>query len=207
MADSNQDLGKFDSAAYWNQFPKEEKIERTAETAGVYCAKDGCNVTKGISFKKPLCYSHWKEFDAFEISECTRCHWFDTLVGEFTDEDLCWECVAREQRKYPPTIVYPHGPVEHHVRYLYILKLDGGAYYAGQTNTLEIRLREHQDGSTRPTRGKHPKLVWFEEWVGQRDELNHREDELTHIALKRPRQIRRIIEEWQKPLRLVDLGA
>jgi len=207
MTDSNRELGKINASAYWENLPKEEKIERTVETVGVYCARSGCSVTKGITFAKPLCYAHWKDFDAFEISECDQCHWFDEMVGEFNDVDWCWECVGRDSRHFPPTVVYPHGPVERRVRYMYILKLDGGTFYAGQTNSLEIRLREHQDGRTRSTHGKNPKLVWYEEWIGQRDALNHREDELTLMALNRPRQVRRMIEEWQKPLRLVDFSA
>ena len=164
-------------------------------------------MTKDITFSKPLCYPHWRDFDALMILECERCHWFDELVGEFTEEDLCWECLDRERRGFDPTPVYPHGPVERHIRYLYVLKLDGGNYYVGQTNDLTLRAQEHSDGRTTSTRGKHPSLVWFQEWIGRRDELNHEEDALTHIAINRPRALRRMIEEWQRPLRLVDLGA
>ena len=183
------------------------RIARTPQTAGRNCARDGCPVTKGISFNKPLCYPHWKDFDAQEIFECERCHWFDELVGEFTEDDLCMECVQRERRGFDPTPLYPHGPVERRIRYLYVLKLDGGNYYVGQTDDLVLRVKEHADDRTASTRGKHPTLVWFEEWVGQRDELNHEEDAMTHTALNRPRALRRMIEEWQRPLRLVDLGA
>jgi predicted GIY-YIG superfamily endonuclease len=97
--------------------------------------------------------------------------------------------------------------VEHHLRYLYILKLNDGSYYVGQTNDLEHRLKEHQDDLTMSTGGKVPKLVWFEKWLGDRQGLNAEESELTKLATTRPYVIRRMITEWQKPLKLVDLSA
>ncbi len=77
----------------------------------------------------------------------------------------------------------------------------------GQTNSLELRLKEHKEGLTISTRGKNPKLVWFEKWRGEYEELIEAEDGLTRSAVENPRAIRRIVEEWQKPLRLVDLDT
>ena len=192
----------------WEELAKSAppRLRRTAEAVGARCATDYCDVTMGITYKKPLCYNHWKEFDALRIFECERCHWFDELVGEFSDEDICYECVDRERRGFQPTPVYAHASVERRVRYLYVLKLDGGKYYCGQTNDLVIRLREHQDGTTPSTHGKRPRLVWFEEWIGRKKEMNQAEDDLTLMAVNNPRVIRRMVEEWQKPLRLVDLS-
>ena len=193
----------------WSELAKlaPQRMPRSQEAVGKRCATDCCQVTKGITYDKPLCYEHWKEFDDYRLLECERCRWFDEFVGTWSDDDLCSECFDRERKDLPPTPVYGHGPVERRVRYLYILKLDRGKYYVGQTNSLELRFREHVDGSTPSTRGKHPKLVYFQEWVGERDELNEGEDFLTQLANRNPRAIRRMVEEWQKPLRLVDLGG
>jgi hypothetical protein len=60
---------------------------------------------------------------------------------------------------------------------------------------------------TASTKGKHPRLVWFQKIEGNRDEVNAQEDELTRLALNSPRVIRRMVEQWRKPLRLVDLIA
>ena len=120
---------------------------------------------------------------------------------------MCFECMERERRGYPPTPAYTHGLVERRIRYLYVLKLDGGQYYAGQTNHLAIRLKEHNDGTTRSTKGKHPRLVYFKQWVGRTKELNESEDILNRLARENLRAIRRMVEEWQQPLRLVDLDA
>ncbi len=59
-----EDLARLEPARIW----------RTSETAGRNCARDGCSVTKSITFDKPLCYPHWKEFDALGVFECERCH-------------------------------------------------------------------------------------------------------------------------------------
>ena len=187
--------------------PSKPRLRRTPDAVGARCAADGCDVTKGITYEKPLCWKHWKDFDALLIFECDQCHWFDELVGEFTDENLCYECVDRERHGFPPTPVYAHCPVERRVRFLYILKLDEGKYYIGQTNSLELRLSEHSDGTVRTTRGRHPKLVCFEKWVGRYDELIEEESEMTRIAVNNPRVIRHMVEEWQKSYRLVDFGA
>jgi predicted GIY-YIG superfamily endonuclease len=190
-----------------NPFFLENRLPKTPDAIGKRCAADGCGETKGISYEKPLCWDHWKEFDRLLISECERCHWFDWNVGEVTEESLCFDCVGRERRGDAPVPMYAHGPVEIRVRYLYILKLAGGKWYVGQTNSLELRLKEHIDGMTPSTMGKEPKLVWYQKWGGQYDELIEEEDMLTRVALENPRAIARMVEEWQKLQRLVDLKA
>ena len=198
---------KKNPGSYWVNQPVMKRPPRTLEVVGVKCANVDCYSTKGISYDKPLCYECWKVFDRFEIFECEKCYWFDDIVGEWSDEDLCYECLDRDRRGYPPTPIYDHAPVEHQTRYLYILKLDGGKYYVGQTNDLELRLKEHQDGTTRSTRGKDPKLAWFEGWYGDRTGLNAEEDRLTKLAKGNARAIRRMITEWQRPFQLVDFNV
>jgi len=183
------------------------RLPKSTEAIGARCARDGCDIQKDISYERPLCWAHWKDFDSLLIFECERCHWFDELVGEFSDADLCWECESRERQEAPPAPIYAHGPVERRVRYLYILKMLGGKWYVGQTNALDLRLKEHQDGNTISTRGQRPKLVWFEKWVGLYQELIEEEANLTRLARDNPRVIRRMVEEWQSPHRLVDWNA
>ena len=191
----------------WEELAKNapQRLNRTADAIGVRCATDYCETTRGITYEKPLCYGHWKEFDRYFLSECGRCHWFTEDVGFGSDEELCYQCFDRERRGFPPSPVYAHAEVERRIRYLYILKLDGGSFYVGQTNSLEIRLQEHSDGVVASTRGKNPKLVWFEEWIGDRRGLNGEEDTLTRLAITNPRTIRVKVAAWQRPLRLVDL--
>ena len=190
----------------WKNRPK-----RTADAVGKRCATDGCTRTSGITFEKPLCYPCWLTFDHFAIHECDKCHWFDDVENMYDTaqynhplrdrfETLCSDCA--HGRDVP---VYAHGPVEHQTRYLYILKLDGGKYYIGQTNDLELRLQEHRDGLTQSTKGKNPKLVFFDERKGNKEDLNEEENVLTQINARNPRAIRRIVNDWQRLMRLVEI--
>ena len=71
----------------------------------------GCNrERRGVRlWREPLCFTHWKDFDRYFISECDRCHWFSEDVGEGSDDDLCYECEDRERRGYPPSSYTPMG--------------------------------------------------------------------------------------------------
>lgn len=153
-----------------------------------------------ISYYRPLCYKHWREFDSCMLFECERCHRFDSLVGELSDEDLCPDCVQGRE-----ITVCAHGPVEYNDYYLYILKLDNGQFYVGQCNDLEMRLKEHQDCQTPTTRGRNPKLVWFQKWGWGRRELLEREREMQQWVKDSPREVRRMIADWQRLIKLIDL--
>ena len=166
------------------------------------CARIGCTETRNVNYDKPLCYPHWKEFDSRRLFECERCHRFDELVGEFSEEPLCWNCVRGEE-----VPEFPHGPVELREYWLYILKLDGGQFYVGQCNDLEIRMKEHRDGTTASTRGKNLKLVWFRRWPLGRGELLEEEREMQRWVRDYPRQARRMIADWQRLIRLVDVDS
>jgi predicted GIY-YIG superfamily endonuclease len=99
--------------------------------------------------------------------------------------------------------------MEHWVRYVYILKLSDGTFYVGQTTNMAIRLQEHRDGSQAQTKGKNPRLVYFEEFLGRRDDANEREQQLTQLN-QTPggrRQLRVAIERFRTPLKLLDLNA
>ena len=182
---------------------------RTEEAVGKRCAADGCKRTTGITFEKPMCYPCWLSFDRFEIHECDKCHWFSELVFEAAEynlplsekyDTLCYDCAYGIE-----VPLYTHGPVEHLTRYLYILKLDGGKYYIGQTNDVELRLQGHRDGLTKSTTGRNPRLVFFEERRGNKEELIEEEDFLTELNAKNPRAIRRIVNDWQRLMKLVDI--
>ena len=48
--------------------------------------------------------------------------------------------------------------------YVYLLKLENTKknFYIGVTGDLRKRLIEHQNGNTQTTRGKNPKLIYYE---------------------------------------------
>ena len=76
--------------------------------------------------------------------------------------------------------------------FVYVLKLDGGEFYAGQTRELRERLSEHRDGRAKSTAGRNPKLVWFG-IVGTREAATAMEVELKKLVHSNPREIRRMV--------------
>ena len=60
---------------------------------------------------------------------------------------------------------------------------------------------------TRSTKGRAPKLIWFERWFGNRKELNAEEKAMARQAQESPWAISRMVIEWQRPIRLVDLQS
>ena len=79
--------------------------------------------------------------------------------------------------------------------FVYVLKLDDGQFYVGQTNSLRERLSEHKDGKTRTTRGKNPKLQWFVA-VPSRASALMMETELDALKLDNERALRRMIIQF-----------
>ncbi len=191
-----------------------------------FCARWGCN--KSATYDKPLCYEHWLEWEAWELEECNRCHWFyfadsGVVYDEsgwdnefpFLCDDCLWMTLVEAGRRPPwdgtPGKTKPAAPARtdlaRTVRYIYIVKLDAGEFYVGQTTNLRIRMQEHADGTQQQTRGKNLRLVYYEQYEGERDLINQRENELTvlnqHGAGRR--RLREMIERFQEPLRLLNL--
>ena len=89
--------------------------------------------------------------------------------------------------------------------FVYILKLDGNVFYAGQTRELRERLMEHRDGDTVSTAGKNPRLVWFTQ-VSTRDEAVTLEAELKRLCDKNPREIYRRVRRFQDLVEQLDFS-
>ena len=113
-----------------------------------------------------LCYHHYTQRNRGIIDQCPRCDNYKN--APFT--------VCRNCERQPPAA--PHSgsaPADAAPRddrafpsdrdaaefFVYILNLDGGEYYIGQTRELHERLLEHRNNMTPTTRGRNPKLVWF----------------------------------------------
>ncbi|MFC1987325.1 GIY-YIG nuclease family protein [Chloroflexota bacterium] len=199
-----------------------------------FCARWGCN--NKATYDKPLCHDHWLEWQGWCLEECNRCHQFydggDSVLYETSGDEyeeypyMCDDCLKltlyedgklkpAEPGKQGPTViteperkpVFAHADIKREIRYVYILKLSDGTFYAGQTKNLSIRLKEHKDGAEVYTRGKDPKLVYYEIFEGMREIVDKRERELIAFCLSGlgHRKIRYIIEEFRAPLKLLDL--
>ena len=124
-----------------------------------------------------LCRPHWDQEQDGEIDECGNCDQFKS-----SEYELCLTCkreLSRSKRKAgksprktkvgesKPEYVLdapdprPRKDEDTDVFYVYILALNDGKYYAGQTNDIKSRILEHNRGKTKATIGKNPKLVWF----------------------------------------------
>ena len=52
--------------------------------------------------------------------------------------------------------------------YVYVLKLDekgGKRFYIGYTKDLKSRMLQHENGYTRSTKGRNPKLIYYEAYM------------------------------------------
>lgn len=192
-----------------------------------FCARWGCN--KSATYDKPLCYEHWLQWEAWELDECNRCHYFyeggDFISQDVSDTDvfeeyplMCDDCLdvtlaedgkdriwkTKEPERKP---IIAHADIERPIRYVYILKLSDGTFYVGQTNDLIIRLQEHKDGQQAQTKGKDPKMVYYESFEGRRKSVDEREIELNILNSSGTgrRKLRQVIEKFRAPLRLLDL--
>jgi len=110
----------------------------------------------------------------------------------------------------PPFFPPPaHRPLVHVLWYVYVLLLEGGDYYVGYTNDLSSRLAEHQSerGGAKTTKGRNPRLMYFEEYEGDLATVKDREDYLTllNTTYSGRRQLSDMIEGFQAPLRLLEL--
>lgn len=147
------------------------------------CARIEC--VELVSYDHPLCELHWQEFNEFRLSECAQCHRFDDMLPDLEavteDVGLCFDCASGVE-----VPVHVHRAVERPIQYLYILTLDGGDYYLGQTDDLEHQVKEHHYGRIPSTAGRNPQLVWSEQWVGQSIKLQERMDKLSKLYGENP---------------------
>ena len=173
------------------------------------CGYWECN--RHIPYNHFLCAEHYEDWEDGLIDQCPRC-------GRFKDAmyKLCLDCVySRPVTRWEPPVVIPtvnqHYGVEHSEAwakgdkgverfFVYILKLEDGDFYVGQTNALRERLSEHRDNKTPSTAGRNPKLQYFEV-LPSRETATLREAELKRLKDSNPRQIRRMIIGFQDIIR------
>ena len=83
--------------------------------------------------------------------------------------------------------------------FVYMLQCVDGSYYVGQTDQLEIRLRQHDDGTfggDTYTHDRRPvELVWFDEFTS-RDEALAREHQLK--GWSRKKKLALIEKDWAR---------
>jgi hypothetical protein len=147
------------------------------------CSKIGC--VGAAAHDNSLCELHWQAFRESRLSECERCHQYDeiSLASEnrVQNAGLCGEC--RQEVDAPDPY---HETPQRQCQYLYILTLDGGDYYLGQTDDLERGVKEHYYGKFPSTIGRNPQLVWSEQYIGSNAKLQERMDKLAKLYSENP---------------------
>ena len=87
--------------------------------------------------------------------------------------------------------------------YVYILRLNNGQFYAGQSRELRERLEEHREGKVKSTVGRAPKLNYFEV-LPTREAAELREAQLKELIDSNPREIRRLILSFRDNIKELD---
>ena len=111
-----------------------------------------------------LCYHHFTQQKRGIIDQCPRCENYKN--APFAVCRVCHRQPAGAPQS-SPTDAAPRDdrafPSDREAAefFVYILNLDGGAYYIGQTRELHERLLEHRNNMSPSTQGRNPKLVWF----------------------------------------------
>ena len=165
-----------------------------------------------------FCYDHYQDLQYSLIDECTGC-------GRAKDiqYDFCLDCYRNQRSQsakntsinksssyqwYRPEYsqAWEKQDASASRFFVYILKLDGGQFYAGQTRELKERLSEHKDGKTKSTAGKNPKLVWFSV-VESREEATNVEVELKKLIDTNPREIRRMMIRFRDLVRELEYNS
>lgn len=74
--------------------------------------------------------------------------------------------------------------------YVYMLRCNDGSLYTGQTNDLDTRLRQHQEGTgAKYVRGRRPVQLVYVEEVDTRSDALKREMALRKLSKKQKEQL------------------
>ncbi len=159
-----------------------------------------------------FCDEHYQEFQDGLIDECPRCG-----LAKGAQYDVCLDCYrSRRDRAVPAQTTQRNNWYKPEYSpawgerdatadrfFVYILKLDGGQLYAGQTRELRERLSEHKDGGVQSTKGRNPKLVWLV-IVSTRETAATVEVDIKKLIDSNPREIRRMVVGFRDLVRELD---
>ncbi|MBI3743822.1 MAG: GIY-YIG nuclease family protein [Chloroflexi bacterium] len=138
-----------------------------------------------------LCHPHYDGYKQGSISKCVDCGHFRPSEGQ---KKGFLSGIGRRLEHSP---AWEKNDADASDWWVYILKIDGPRpFYIGQTRDFEERMMEHQEGKTKSTSGKNPKLYYFEHQLS-RLAAEQREAELKDISEKNERELRRLITRFQ----------
>ena len=168
-----------------------------------FCSYAGCK--KQIPSNHFLCAEHHEDYKSQLINECPKCGRFKNTYYKYCADCQFGRPVKRiftnkQIKAKMNSIAIEHSPAwekadkEAIQFFVYILKLNDGKFYVGHSREPRVRLYEHLDGET-SIKGLNPKLKYFE-ILSSRVSAEEREAQLKNINEKNPRQIKRMIMEF-----------
>ena len=167
------------------------------------------NCQKRVRSGHTYCYDHYQAFQNGEVDECPVCGRAKSSIYS-----TCLDCRPKEtakptkssktyRREHSDSWEAKDGEADEF--FVYVLKLDHGGFYAGQTHEIHERLKEHRDGTTRSTARRNPKLVWFRA-VPTREQATGLEVQLKKLCDRNPREIRRWVRSFQDLVEELDFS-
>ena len=151
-----------------------------------------------------LCLDHFIQERQGRINRCRSCTNYKAM--RFPQCYSCHQPSEIQEGNAPAAEVEDnHSTTEF---FVYVLTLDGGAYYVGNTNDLHARLQEHRTNMSQSTRGRGPKLVWFTT-VPTRSEAEDLEKELNNLNVNTQtrREIHRMVVRFKQLVGELDFAA
>ena len=149
-----------------------------------------------------LCLNHYNRHIAGSINKCPACEKYKD--AEF---DVCRNCYRQAASAWAPKRANAgqQGNREFAADkdadrfFVYVLLMNNGRYYVGQTREIHERLHEHRNGMSYQTRGREPKLQWFTT-VATRKEAADLEAELQRLNSNPAgrREINRWVVDFKK---------
>ena len=151
-----------------------------------------------------LCLDHFIQERQGRINRCRSCTNYKAM--RFPQCYNCHQPSEIQEGNIPAAEIEDnHSTTEF---FVYVLTLDGGAYYVGNTNDLHARLQEHRTNMSQSTKGRNPKLVWFTT-VPTRPEAEDLEKELNNLNANTQtrREIHRMVVRFKQLVVELDFAA
>jgi putative endonuclease len=156
-----------------------------------------------------LCLEHYYDDQDGFLRNCNSCQ-------SYIDDayDVCLDCkkkpkkpIYKSPKKYQKETNPAWDKADKEIKtfFVYILRLNDGSYYAGQTNNLRRRMYQHKErNTTKSTKDKNGKLMWFAP-MPTRDSASQSEVELKKLIDKNPSAIDEKIIAFRDLIKEVDI--
>jgi len=169
------------------------------------CRFYGCGDTFTAERGNAMCPIHMNALSTGLINLCPECKQY----YKKSSYNICLDCYNKKRGKLAKSQQQDEkfGWESHAVGvaefYVYILKLNQGKFYVGQTRALRARMMEHRDGTTMSTTAQNPKLVWFTV-LPTRTRALETEAEIKKLVASNPRKIREMVIDFSDIARELD---